>query len=85
MPKCEYDVWSIWVIDAINYHGRSATILEISKHIWNNHSLEIFAMGDLVYEWQYEFRWIGTELRNNGILKPAKGEGRSPRGIWELA
>ena len=36
--------------------------------------------GDIFYTWQYDIRWVGTELRKLGIMKKD-----SKRGIWELS
>lgn len=71
-----------WVVEALRALGGSASILDIARHVWNNHEADIRAAGDLLYEWQYELRWAGDLLRRDGVIHPADA---SPRGIWELA
>jgi hypothetical protein len=71
-----------WVVEALKELGGRGTILEISRRVWNRHEADIRATGDLLYEWQYELRWAGDILRQNGVLRPTDDV---PRGIWELA
>ena len=71
-----------WVIDALRAHGNSATIVEVCQHIWEHHEMELKSSGDLFYTWQYDMRWAGQELRNNGTLRPVHG---SRFRLWELA
>ena len=71
-----------WVEEALRALGGSASILDIARHIWNNHETEIREAGDLLYEWQYELRWAGDLLRRDGTIRPADA---SPRGIWQLS
>jgi len=71
-----------WVVLALRKHGGSARIVEICKHIWENHERELRTSGDLLYTWQYEVRWAGQRLRNSGVLKPVHGSKNLP---WELA
>ncbi|QTD46886.1 hypothetical protein [Ottowia testudinis] len=68
-----------WVKDALRQHGGSAILLDVAKHIWANHELDLRAAGDLFYTWQYDMRWACTELRKDGDLEePVK------RGVWKL-
>ena len=71
-----------WVIEAIKANGGQATIVEVCKHVWHSHKDEIEQSGDGFYTWQYDIRWAGQKLRNEGILKPPSF---SPKGIWVLA
>lgn len=70
-----------WIVHAIRVHGGRATIVEICKHIWENHESDLRSSGNLFYTWQYDMRWAGQMLRDNGILRPAHSN-RS--GLWEL-
>jgi hypothetical protein len=69
------------VLDAITASGGSASIVDVAKHIWQDHEAELKASDDLFYTWQYDMRWAATRLRDEGKLANAD---RSPRGIWEL-
>ena len=71
-----------WVVEALRALERRAPLLNIARHVWNNHEQDIRAAGDLLYEWQYELRWAGDLLRRDGVIRPADD---SPRGIWELS
>jgi hypothetical protein len=48
-----------WVVEALQALGGSGAILDIARHIWNNHEADIRTSGDFLYEWQYELRWAG--------------------------
>jgi len=80
MSGCE--IMTDWVEESLRLLGGSASILEIARHVWNNHEADIRNAGDLLYEWQYELRWSGDLLRREGIIRPADA---SPRGVWQLA
>ncbi|WP_211108803.1 hypothetical protein [Azospirillum baldaniorum] len=71
-----------WVRDALVAHGGQARIVQVSKHIWENHEKKLRDSGELFYTWQYDFRWAAERLRKKKIMKPAD---ESPKGIWELA
>ncbi len=60
-----------WVVEALRAMGGSANIVPICKYIWEHHENELRKSGDLFYTWQYEMRWAGQKLRNNGTLLPA--------------
>jgi len=68
-----------WVIDALQALGGSAQIVPICKHIWENHQGELSASGEFFYIWQYEMRWAGQKLQNEGMLKKYRSGRR-----WEL-
>jgi len=70
------------VLDAISASGGSASIVDVAKHIWQDHEPDLKASGDLLYTWQYDMRGAATRLRDEGKLASADG---SPKGIWELA
>ena len=70
-----------WVVDAIRAHGGNARLIEVAKHIWQNHNEELKRSGDLFYTWQYDMRWAATVLRKSGVMKSAE---MSRAGRWEL-
>ncbi|MEF2546482.1 hypothetical protein VQ045_04835 [Aurantimonas sp. E1-2-R+4] len=57
-----------WVLDAVRDEGGSATVLKVAKHIWDRHESELKDAGDLFYTWQYDMRWAGQRLRDDGFL-----------------
>jgi len=70
-----------WVFTALKDSGGSAKILQVAKHIWENHEPELLAAGDLFFTWQYDMRWACTKLRERKIVQPAEV---SERGEWKL-
>ncbi len=70
-----------WVVEALRAFNGSAKIVQICKYIWEHHEHDLRKSGDLFYIWQYEMRWAGQKLRNNGTLKPAYNNRNAP---WEL-
>lgn len=71
-----------WVVETLKQLGGRGSILEISRHVWEMHEEEIRAAGDLLYNWQYEFRWAADLFRKAKILRSVAD---APKGIWELA
>ena len=71
-----------WVQEALEDLGGRAHYVDIAKTIWKNHGKEIQKEGDLLFTWQYDYRWAGTYLRDKGIMLPANV---SEKGIWELS
>ena len=69
------------IIQSLISYGGAATMLNVSKWIWENHSVELEERGNLFYRWQYEMRWAATSLRKDGILLPSE---LSDKGIWVL-
>lgn len=69
-----------WVLEALDDQGGSATVLQVAKHIWNQHEHDLRASGDFFYTWQYDMRWAALELRKQGRLEPSRG-----RGPWKLS
>jgi hypothetical protein len=59
----------------------NASVVEVSRRIWQAHETDIRTSGDLLFTWQYDVRWAAHTLRRDGVLKPAD---ESPRGVWEL-
>lgn len=70
-----------WVVEALKTLGGSGTIVQVAKHIWDNHNSELKVSGDLFYTWQYDMRWAATKLRNSNKLLPAEV---SLKGEWRL-
>ena len=70
-----------WVLEALRFHGGQASIIDVAKHIWNNHEAELRTSGDLFYCWQYDMRWAANSLRSERQLQPKpKGD----LGPWRL-
>jgi hypothetical protein len=57
-----------WVVQAIRAHGGETSLVNVARHIWENHEAELKASGDLFYTWQYDMRWAATVLRKQGTL-----------------
>ena len=70
-----------WVVEALRAHNGRAHIVPICKYIWEHHEQELRKSGDLFYTWQYDVRWAGQKLRNNGTMMPAYNNKSAP---WEL-
>ena len=70
-----------WAIQAIRHFGGSAHHLDVAKWIWKNKRDDLVNLGDLFYTWQYDLRWVGTELRRDGKIFPAAS---SPQGTWVM-
>ncbi len=67
-----------WVLDAVRLEGGAATVLQVARRIWANHENELRKAGDLFYTWQYDMRWAGQRLRDNGFLE------LGPNRTWRL-
>lgn len=70
-----------WVIAALKSRGGAASIVEVAKHIWENHESELRASHDIFYTWQYDMRWACTKLRERNVVQAAE---TSARGEWRL-
>jgi hypothetical protein len=70
-----------WVEEALRAQGGAASLIQVAKHIWASHEIELKKSGDLLYTWQYDMRWAATNLRQKRVLKSADV---SPKGVWEL-
>lgn len=70
-----------WLHEALKALGGRASIVEVSRQVWDEHEQELRGSGDLFFTWQYDIRWAANKLRHAGIMKPAED---SPKGIWEL-
>lgn len=67
-----------WVVEALKANGNQASVVTVSRFIWQHHERELRESGDLLYTWQYDVRWAATTLRKKKILLPADG------GPWTL-
>lgn len=79
IPRKHY---KYWIYDALRALGGRGDLVQVNKQIWKQHQDEIKKSGDSFYNWQYEVRWAGSELRKEGMLKPEKEQVK--RGTWEL-
>jgi len=70
-----------FIVECLQQKGGSATIVEVSKFIWDTYEVSLRNSGDLFYTWQYDYRWQATLLRKQGVIKDAND---SPNGVWEL-
>lgn len=68
--------------DSLKSLGGSATIIEVSKYIWDHYEKELRKSNNLFFTWQYDVRWAATMLRKKGEMKSSD---ISPKGLWELA
>lgn len=68
-----------WIIEALQANGGTASIIDICKHIWANHEIELRTSGDYFYKWQYQMRWDGQNLQRAGKLQK-----KSIGGGWTL-
>jgi len=66
---------------ALQNHDGKAKLVQVCKFIWTNYESDLKNSGDLFYTWQYDVRWAATQLRKEGILKPAENQ---LNGFWEL-
>ena len=73
------DDLKLWVVQALKSMGGKGSIVDICRHIWENHEAELKASGDLFYTWQYDMRWAGQRLRDDRKLDPPSGR------LWRLA
>ena len=70
-----------WVLEALTAHGGKAKIVELAKHIWDNHREELEQSGNLLYTWQYDMRWAGLQLSKLGKIALSDKVGESS---WAL-
>ncbi|MBN9364555.1 MULTISPECIES: hypothetical protein [unclassified Devosia] len=70
-----------WVLAAVKSNGGKATIVEVSKYIWDTHEGELRSSGDLFYTWQYDMRWAAQELRRAGTFASIPA---SDKRHWQL-
>ena len=75
-------LFSEWVEEALIEYNGKASLVDVAKMIWKLHGKNIQEMGDVLFTWQYDYRWAATALREKGIMKPANSQNS---GIWELS
>lgn len=71
-----------WLEAVLGGLGGEATLVEVSRRIWEQHEEELRASGDLFYTWQYDLRWAAHRLRRSGRMKAAED---APSGTWQLS
>lgn len=69
-----------WIIEALEFHGGKAYIIDVHKYVWQVYEPELRKSGDLFFRWQYDLRWAATELRREGKLR----RNTRTRGLWRL-
>ncbi|MBY8963440.1 hypothetical protein KJK34_11810 [Flavobacterium sp. D11R37] len=69
------------LIEALQYYGGAANIIEVCKFVWANYENKLKGSGNLFYTWQYDIRWAATTLRREKTLKPASLQTNKR---WEL-
>ena len=74
-----YNDLCIWIVEALEANKGAARIPEIAKHIWENHEDHLKDSGDLFYTWQYDMRWAGKKLVDQGRLDKI-----TIKGQWRL-
>jgi hypothetical protein len=57
-----------WVYHAVQQNQGKTKLVNVARHIWDNHEQELRGSGDLFYTWQYEMRWAAQKLRDEGRL-----------------
>lgn len=70
-----------WVVEALEQLGGSGSVVEVSRVVWARHRDELEVHGDLFYTWQYDIRWAGQKLRDDGTLEAVAGRRNSE---WRL-
>lgn len=70
-----------WILEALKDLKGKGRIIDICRHVWENHENEQRKSGDLFFTWQYDMRWAGQRLRDSKVLRPANG---SKMKHWEL-
>ena len=70
------------IIEAIKKSSGKASVLEVSKFIWDKYQDDLLKSGNILYTWQYDIRWVAVKLRERGILKQAAS---NKRGVWQLS
>ena len=71
-----------WVEEAPRENEGEATVIDVARHIWENHEHELKLSGNLFFTWQYDMRWAALKLRKSGIISPADA---IEKGRWRLA
>lgn len=69
----------MWIVEALRHFGGCGTIVQVCRHVWENHESDLRNSGDLFYTWGYDIRWARNNLAEKGLL-----ERNSPKGIWQL-
>lgn len=70
-----------WILKALNDVGGEAKIVQVARHIWDNHEDDLRSSDDLFFTWQYDMRWAAMKLRKEGKLTAPEA---TKRGSWAL-
>jgi hypothetical protein len=68
------------IVEALISLEGSGRIIDVCKYIWDNYEDELRKSGDIFYTWQYDVRWAGQALREEGQI-----HNDSRRGPWILS
>jgi antitoxin component of MazEF toxin-antitoxin module len=64
-----------WIVESLRASGNRGTVVQIAKHIWDNHKGELEAAGDMFFKWQYEMRWAGNQLVKERVITKSSSDG----------
>ncbi len=82
MPTTDdLETLSRWLVETLRASDGRATIVDVCKHVSENHESQLRQKGNLFYTWQYDIRWIATRLRKKSVMRLAR---ESSPGEWEL-
>ncbi|MBC7137334.1 MAG: hypothetical protein H5U17_01090 [Defluviimonas sp.] len=68
-----------WVAEAVSEAGGESRVIDIAKWIWLHHESDLRKSGDMFFKWQYDMRWAGQALVQDGTLNKT-----TRRGYWKL-
>lgn len=70
-----------WLTDILIDRNGEATIIEICIDIWDKYEDILRDEGELFYTWQYDVRWVASDMRKRGLMEEASSSGK---GLWQL-
>jgi ADP-ribosylglycohydrolase len=71
-----------WLLGSLRARGGAASLVQVSRDIWQQHEEELRRSGDLFYTWQHDLRRVAARLRDEGRLAPSSD---GDQGVWRLA
>jgi hypothetical protein len=71
-----------WILEALVAFGGSGSVVQVCRHIWQEHETDLRSAGDLFFTWQHDIHLAATNLRQDGKLAPADYQSPTP---WKLA
>ncbi len=57
-----------WIVEALRSLGGYASVVEVSRRVWELHEQELRDAGDMFYKWQYDIRHAATGLVETGVI-----------------